>query len=602
MKYTRVPVASNASQKNREFQCRFSVFLGKAHSKTVADNVSFKVYYPGTNQEVSRQEAAFLNIRASNGMPMIHGKMSAYANGYLYVRKADLYEVEISDGGQVIDGRILVDAVGAHLSFPVDGPIPFDILGEEYAVLPVAAYKDEKSKIPDEPLKTTASLVPVGPGAEESIVSFELKKGAKHTISFGAFVKVAPGDPPETQVSLDATAEGEGPLVVSLTSGVYLLEAIEATRKVNEDGSFTAWASSTRMKKGSISPLTMICPDIDIKTPDGDPTRRFGRECANADNEPVFDDRTPAGEKPGQCLIKCEANPAKKLSEASQILVDNLLGWELPKVGSVAPVYSPEAGNGHEVNVTYGSMPAKMTHFGPKFVTLQIEDREDHWRYYQKIEMFFHTSGTANPGRTNPNWFYYWRQVSEPRAGAGNTAGVNFTRGAKWTWAHHPTHAGQSTVTTPPAVPNLASFVAMVAHEQKHETDFYEVIWQRRGYKRAEDGDRDDIRNNWETVAGRWKRAGDYTDDKGGFGNLSKNEEFYFDTTTADFAWSDVRADAAAAQAIKNDPSINLQDWSDLGVIAVDTHVFQSDKGSPDPKRFVFKASTDAGNNKHYHP
>ena len=185
--------------------------------------------------------------------------------------------------------------------------------------------------------------------------------------------------------------------------------------------------------------------------------------------------------------------------------------------------------------------------------------------------------------------------------------GLTFHPGDKWSWYH--AHGYTPSIVTaylPRATEHPASlsgFVGMVAHEERHELDFYDVIWQGGGYQQPADGDNDWLRNAWETDKGGWETAGLYEDNRGGFGTPEKNEGYYFETTAANFAWSDVRADAAAKSAVDSNRRIDSEDWSDLKVGSDVVHVFLSTLGSPNPQRFVFRSeATQSGNNKHYQP
>jgi hypothetical protein len=181
-----------------------------------------------------------------------------------------------------------------------------------------------------------------------------------------------------------------------------------------------------------------------------------------------------------------------------------------------------------------------------------------------------------------------------------------FRLGEKWKWSHA-TYGQPSVITThlASADPSLADFIGMVAHEQKHENDYFDVIWQGQGYIKTGDTDSggigDWIRDEWEKTAGRWKATYDYTDDRGGWGDDSKTEQFYFETDVTNFAWSDVRADDAAKRAVDANPEINQEDWSDLKVRPLQ-YEYKSTTGSPNPKRFVFRTTETCRNNKNFKP
>ena len=152
------------------------------------------------------------------------------------------------------------------------------------------------------------------------------------------------------------------------------------------------------------------------------------------------------------------------------------------------------------------------------------------------------------------------------------------------------------------------------SHEQKHENDFWEVIWGGTGYKAADDRDHDFLNDDWERTQQLAPATGHgpWTFDVPAYGglpavvgtNAAKDNDAAFETERAYFSWGDDRADIAAKDAI-NMPAnlgIDAQDWSDLKVNAGITHDFEDDN-PPLPPASSHKQTcqpTTSGNNKQF--
>ncbi len=139
--------------------------------------------------------------------------------------------------------------------------------------------------------------------------------------------------------------------------------------------------------------------------------------------------------------------------------------------------------------------------------------------------------------------------------------------------------------------------MGVVAHEQKHEDDFYEVIWdvdvdedgEPDGYVRNPehnlDQDADSLRDEWE---------------KQKYGDLSKGQSYFFETDQNHYAWSDDRADVAAKNAVNNHLSIDRYDWSDLDVSAGRIFIYKDEDEDQLPGSHAQKTNaTKSGNNYH---
>ncbi len=146
----------------------------------------------------------------------------------------------------------------------------------------------------------------------------------------------------------------------------------------------------------------------------------------------------------------------------------------------------------------------------------------------------------------------------------------------------------------------------MLAHEQQHEDDFFEEIWEGGGYDAQKDNEGDTLRDDWEATQvmdgsnewGQWvfdvPGGADGTDQ-------DKDSEVWVETIDHDqegliISGSDERADDAAKAAVDADRKINKKDWSDLDVDA-ERRQFGDEDGGAEEKTNLLQ-----GNNKDYHP
>jgi len=375
---------------------------------------------------------------------------------------------------------------------------------------------------------------------------------------------------------------------------------------------YGTWFENANVKlSGSITPFRLVCPDIDIERPDGDPdldpTQPGG---ANADNEAVFDDQIPQGEAVGTCRITCEANPMNGLSAAARAEVGELLEWRIEEADNVMA----EPSIGINAHLVYDAMPASNAGFDKKLLTLTVSDTE--WNYYQTVELFFHYDGTSAGGGTTPNWFYYWSEIRSPIAAAGSPGVPLFEAHSTindWREFIGTNQESRIRLTSPG---RLSFYIGILAHEQNHENDFYDVIWSQ-GYNAQQDKDGDHLRDTWERTQpmDAATNYGPWTFDVPADPNANPPEEAIVGTSAADDinvwaestqqvkSWSDDRADQAAVNAINANLDINAQDWSDVNVgIPPDgtlSEVFYDENRQTEAKT---SNPLSCSNNKHYHP
>lgn len=313
--------------------------------------------------------------------------------------------------------------------------------------------------------------------------------------------------------------------------------------------------------EGLCTPFVLACPNLDIATPNGDPV-----SAANATNELVFD---LDAFNPGTCSFTVESTAMTEVSAARRDSLSTRLQWGIPACGQVGAVTMPTNGAGHNVRVKYPSMPARHDDFGRKRISLNLlnaQGQPSGFSWFQDVEFFYHAAGAEGPRQhgTDPaeNWFFYWSQIVKPRKGQGNPTGLHFhqNHGGQTSNFHYywsPTLGGtkRSEIVIMRNPGSLAAFVALVGHEERHELDFYEVIWGEMGYDLAKDSDKDWINDNWEMTQ---------------YGHRDYDFGRVFETGIYDgvliLAWSDERGDKAGIDLLRNNIDINRLDWSDAVV------------------------------------
>jgi hypothetical protein len=209
---------------------------------------------------------------------------------------------------------------------------------------------------------------------------------------------------------------------------------------------------------GTITPLHLICADINIVSPTG-PLPQIGEAGANANPANfssllVFDKPNNAG----KCEVVCEATQLAKLSaEAKSIVWGEALEWVPAKRGDgidvSGVVQTLVPGHPWKTKMVYPTMPKLNTAFGNTTddgdpVILRFKDRPE-WKWEQHVQFRFHRVGTgaaaeykAHDDYTKifpldegaklndyPNWHFYWHQVADGIPSEyGGTFGCKATR------------------------------------------------------------------------------------------------------------------------------------------------------------------------------
>ncbi|MBS3751723.1 MAG: hypothetical protein KGY39_09495, partial [Anaerolineales bacterium] len=568
----------------------------------------------GTTQDATF-EAKDASYTSRDECVKVYADLKAYTSG--------TYTVKVGYNGTVLR-ETTVEATTVGLAFQ-DAPAALTgetQQGDPYAVLPLSRYVEEGD---GEATNTQATVTLVPTNSNVPIKAVKLPDKDENLLAFGDFVGVSRGQNEEAaQIVLEPTQEGEGDFRRTNQEGYCVVKC----ERHKWDKTKNKFKTKHLDRKVSIEPLLLICPDLEILRPSGDPGNAIE---ADQFNEVVFDDNKCyfannnlfTGEPNGECFIFCESSHMSALSQNSRNLVAHNLEWSIEELGddsnSVAATankfseitgggfneYNPAGGADVMCLLRYHEMPQKYDDFGKKTITMRLGGEESPWNYYQDVELFFHAEGTGNPGGQDPNWFYYWKQIEEPDAAQGNPQ-LQFEEGvvqggdASWQWLG----AGNGSrvrIEGPDknGVESLAHYVGMLAHEQQHEDDFFEVIWavdddgddepDAYGYQNNLDQDNDGLRDDWEATqvmqgSNDW---GPWTFDVPGGADgddPDKDDEVWAETIKDPqgdpvISWSDERADNAAKAAVNADTEINKKDWSDLDVDAKRYKFYDSDGG-----------------------
>ncbi len=475
-----------------------------------------------------------------------------------------------------------------------------------YGILPFKQFSTTTQQDPDKtPLEDLWELQGSTTGNKIPKPYFSKRKGA-HSVEFGNFVTISVakngtegGRVKQLLVVAGSKAanEGNGALSVSKTKGLFYMDGSGIMFRKDKDGGgppgepaiegtdssvmpLPLPATQTQDVAGQIDPFYLIVPNLDIGSPHGDPTvtTTAGVDGANATNEQIFDDQVPKGEPAGQCAFDIEAAALKGLDKESKGLVWARCQYTIPDVGGQKPGYKPADATGKKVTVTYSKMPAKHDGFGKKQIKMVLGKKP--WAWYQHVEFFFHIDGTGGRAGKSPvpNWLFYWSQIEGPSKATGApgvpTLGVH---------PNPPANDIHINITKASAVrlslPDcLAGYVGILAHEMKHEKDFYEVIWNGGGYQAAQDRDGDTLSDEWERrqEMDAAKKYGPWTFDVPADPNAKppkppvkgtdakRDGDVAFESYGKIKSWSDDRADEAAVKAVNANLGINIKDWSDL--------------------------------------
>ena len=287
----------------------------------------------------------------------------------------------------------------------------------------------------------------------------------------------------------------------------------------------------------SAATCTVTVVKVEIKKPSGNP--------GNPNEADEWNERSYNGGMPGIVTVECEAEETPK--------ADNLR-WKIADVGEIKATWDPHVdGNSHigkglKTTATFTGLPAHYTGFGSKTITLTMDGSGITSSDTQEVEIFFRRAATNNPGsdpwEIGPNWYYYSLQILPCIANTWRYMKVDTQ--PYWEPFDDPDtelpYAEGRVEFTDFGCPGNPFYY--IAHENKHHTDFFDVIWQGTGYKAEEDSDGDGIRDGFEIEQ---------------YGSLDKSFDFIMQED-----WSEPRAKAAGNAASTNESNWTKY-WSDPG-------------------------------------
>jgi hypothetical protein len=99
----------------------------------------------------------------------------------------------------------------------------------------------------------------------------------------------------------------------------------------------------------------------------------------------------------GKLAIKVEAKVEPSKYEKDVV-------WEVQDVQGSKNSVTPS--KGAKVTIRFDGLPSDNAQFGEKLITAKVRGQQDQ----VKVRTFFERDAKDNPGKRDPNWFYYWRQ------------------------------------------------------------------------------------------------------------------------------------------------------------------------------------------------
>ena len=142
---------------------------------------------------------------------------------------------------------------------------------------------------------------------------------------------------------------------------------------------------------------------LTIKVEIGEPcTEKIELAIRTQDNQDRY---CFSGAAPGKLEFTLEADvtPAALADEVK---------WELPDLQGSERVSTPADAKGKVIKVTYTNLPQGNSDFGPKTVKATVQQDRCQAQAQKELRFFFPTWARNNPGGSEPNWFYYWKQTS----------------------------------------------------------------------------------------------------------------------------------------------------------------------------------------------
>lgn len=303
-------------------------------------------------------------------------------------------------------------AIEGHFSFSGNTqPIRVNTNQTDYAIFPL--YNPTITSLPRVNLAVQGCLTGTPESAAYTLLGME-------TLSAGSAFQFQPSS--GLTCALSATSENDATL-----SGIFHLKAdykkvkISITEEGTPPSMFTTRSTISLARKGSLSPLQLVCPDVSIVHPSGQrpPDGEDGARVQNNDALFVFD----SAAFPGKCPITNETTKLPALSSIAKTLVWQNLEWVQPDIANVTRV-GPNAVTDEpwKTSFSYEQMPLHNDAFGNANLTLRFRARTQ-WAWNQPIQFRFNRTGTSAAARVaptmptyvqvgNPNWYVYWQQVA----------------------------------------------------------------------------------------------------------------------------------------------------------------------------------------------
>lgn len=110
-------------------------------------------------------------------------------------------------------------------------------------------------------------------------------------------------------------------------------------------------------------------------------------------------------DKPGRLTFTATAR-ATPASYSNQLL------WDVEEVPGSQMVVEPANRTGPTIKVTYVKLPPKNSGFGRKKLSVRLKVDDCEAEANMHFRLFFPAFAANNPGGSEPNWFYYWKQTS----------------------------------------------------------------------------------------------------------------------------------------------------------------------------------------------
>jgi hypothetical protein len=93
-----------------------------------------------------------------------------------------------------------------------------------------------------------------------------------------------------------------------------------------------------------------------------------------------------------------------------------MINWSLPQWDAATQAQiEPKNRQGTHLKVTLKGLPKDLSGLGNKAFTASVSNKNCHTSTTRSVKLFFPRNGKNNPGGSNPNWFYYWKQTPAGR-------------------------------------------------------------------------------------------------------------------------------------------------------------------------------------------